>query len=155
MIELTREPIDYAALTEAVRSDQSGAVVLFLGTVREMTQGRQTLSLDYDGYPAMAEAKMQELLDRARADFPIIKAGIIHRLGHLELGEISVAVAVSCAHRDQAFEAGRFLIDELKVTVPIWKKEHWSDGTTEWVHPGVDPVPAADATQEQQQQQQQ
>lgn len=137
MIRLTHEPIDYAALTEAVRSPQAGAVVLFLGTVREMTAGRRTVALDYEAYPAMAEATMQQLLDDARARWPIERAGIVHRLGHLDLGEISVAVAVSCPHRRQAFEAGQFLIDQLKVVVPIWKKENWSDGTTEWVHPGV------------------
>jgi molybdopterin synthase catalytic subunit len=140
MIRLTNDPIDYAALTESVRSPQSGAVVLFLGTVREMTGGRQTIALDYECYPAMAEAKMRELLDEARRRWPIDKAAIEHRLGHLELGEISIALAVSCPHRGQAFEAGKWLIDELKVQVPIWKKENWSDGSTEWVHPGVPPA---------------
>lgn len=138
MIELTRETIDYTALTESVRSDQSGAVVLFLGTVREMTQGRQTVALDYDAFPEMAEAKMSELIETAQSKWPIDKVGIIHRLGHLQLGDISVALAVSCPHRKQAFEAGQFLIDELKVIVPIWKKENWADGTTEWVHPGME-----------------
>jgi molybdopterin synthase catalytic subunit len=138
MIQLTHEPIDYAALTESVRSTQSGAVVLFLGTVRELTHGRRTLALDYEGYPSMAEAKMSELIEEARSRWPVDKAAIVHRLGRLELGDISVAVAVSCPHRQQAFEAGKFLIDELKVRVPIWKKENWSDGTTEWVHPGTD-----------------
>lgn len=138
MIELTREAIDYTALTESVRSDQSGAVVLFLGTVREMTEGRQTVALDYDAFPEMAEAKMAELIETAKTKWPIDKVGIIHRLGHLELGDISVALAVSCPHRKQAFEAGQFLIDELKVVVPIWKKENWADGTTEWVHPGME-----------------
>lgn len=136
MIELTRTPIDYHALTEAVRSNQSGAVVLFLGTVREMTEGRQTIALDYEAFSEMAEAKMQELIDAAKRKWPIDKVGIIHRLGHLELGDISVALAVSCPHRQQAFEAGKFLIDELKILVPIWKKENWADGSTEWVHPG-------------------
>lgn len=137
IIELTREPIDYAGLTERVRSDQAGAVVLFLGTVREMTAGRQTVALDYEGYPEMAEKTMAELDREAREKWPIINSGIIHRLGHLELGEISIAVAVSTPHRGQSFEAGEFLINQLKVKVPIWKKENWSDGTTEWVHPGA------------------
>jgi molybdopterin synthase catalytic subunit len=114
MIELTHEPIDYAALTESVRSPRSGAVVLFLGTVREMTEGRRTVALDYDAYPEMAQAKMAELEAEARDRWPIDGVAISHRLGHLELGEISVAVAVSCPHRRQAFEAGRFLIDRLK-----------------------------------------
>jgi molybdopterin synthase catalytic subunit len=135
MHRLTREPIDYTALTESVRSDQAGAVVLFLGTVREMTADRRTVALDYDAYPEMAIAKLAELESEARRRWPVVEVGIVHRLGHLDLGEISVAVAVSSPHRQDAFEAGRFLIDTLKVTVPIWKKENWSDGTTEWVHP--------------------
>src|SRR5690606_29903619 len=111
---------------------------LFLGTVREMTGGRRTIALDYEGYPEMAEAKLCELEAQARERWPCENVAIAHRLGRLELGDISVAVAVSCPHRAQAFEAGRFLIDQLKVTVPIWKKENWSDGSTEWVHPGVE-----------------
>ncbi|MBM84124.1 MAG: molybdopterin converting factor [Planctomycetaceae bacterium] len=138
MIQLTHDTIDYARLTEDVRSDQAGAVVLFLGTVREMTEGRQTVALDYDAYPEMAEAKMSELETETREQWPLENVGIVHRLGHLELGEISVAVAVSSPHRQQAFEAGKYLIDELKVRVPVWKKENWSDGSTEWVHPGVE-----------------
>ena len=138
MIQLTHEPIDFAALTESVRSTQAGAVVLFLGTVREMTHGRQTVALDYDGYPEMAQAKLKELEAEARTRWPVIEAVIVHRLGHLELGDVSVAVAVSCPHRHQAFDAGRFLIDRLKEVVPIWKKENWIDGSTEWVHPGTD-----------------
>lgn len=135
MIALTPDPIDYAASVERVRSHQAGAVVLFLGTVREMTAGRQTTALDYDAYPEMALKKMQELEDEARRRWPVIEVEILHRLGHLELGDISVSIALSCPHRTDAFEAGRFLIDEFKVIVPIWKKENWSDGTTEWVHP--------------------
>ena len=142
MIQLTTDPIDYHALTERVRSNQAGAVVLFLGTVREMTEGRQTLALDYEAYPGMAEVKLAELEAEARQKWPIIEAALVHRMGRLELGEISVAVAVSAPHRHQAFEAGRYLIDRLKEVVPIWKKENWSDGSTEWVHPGT---PARDS----------
>ncbi len=137
MIILTSAPIDFAALTESVRTPASGAVVLFLGTVRELTNGRRTVALDYDAYPEMAERKMQELETQARGQWPIDQVGMVHRLGRLELGEVSVAVAVSCPHRHQAFDAARFLIDELKAWVPIWKKENWDDGTTEWVHPGL------------------
>jgi len=135
MIRLTHDAIDYTALTESVRSDLSGAVVLFLGTVREMTDGRKTVALDYEAYPAMAQTKMAELEADARNKWPVDNVGIVHRLGHLEVGDVSVAVAISCPHRQQAFEAGKFLIDQLKLTVPIWKKENFSDGTTEWVHP--------------------
>lgn len=138
MILLTHDPIDYHALTESVRSNQSGAVVLFLGTVRELTKGRRTVALDYEGYPEMAKVKMEQLEAAARSRWPVDQVAIAHRLGHLELGDISVAVAVSCPHRNEAFEAGRYLIDELKVQVPIWKQENWDDGTKEWVHPGED-----------------
>jgi molybdopterin synthase catalytic subunit len=138
MIHLTNDPIDYTALTEAVRSHAAGAVVLFLGTVREMTDGRQTVALDYEAFPQMAEAKLAELLAEAREKWPVVQAAIAHRLGRLELGDVSVAVAVSTPHRQQAFEAGKHLIDRLKEVVPIWKKENWADGTTEWVHPGAE-----------------
>ena len=138
MIILTHEPIEFTAATESVRAHQAGAVVLFLGTVREMTQGRQTIALDYEAYPDMARAKLAEVEQEARARWPVIEAAIHHRLGHLELGDISVAVAVSTPHRGDAFAAGQYMIDRLKVVVPIWKKENWSDGQTEWVHPGAE-----------------
>lgn len=141
MIHLTREPIDSNMLLEEVSSTQAGAVVLFLGTVREWTHGEQTLALDYEGYPEMAVAKMAELESQARERWPLTGCAIIHRLGHLELGEASVAVAVSSPHRKQAFEAGEWIIDTLKQVVPIWKKENWADGSTAWVHPGMDEVP--------------
>jgi molybdopterin synthase catalytic subunit len=137
MIQLTHETIDFSALTESVRSNAAGAVVLFLGTVREMTNGRPTIALDYEAFPEMANAKFDELIAEARAKWPIVNAAIVHRLGRLKLGDVSVAVAVSTPHRQQAFEAGKYLIDRLKEVVPIWKKENWADGTTEWVHPGV------------------
>ncbi|MBI1348349.1 molybdenum cofactor biosynthesis protein MoaE [bacterium] len=134
MIQLTHEPIDYQASVERVRSHSAGAVLLFLGTVREMTQGRQTLALDYDAYPEMAKVQMQKLEAIARERWPIIELEIVHRLGHLELGDISISIAFSSPHRREAFEAGQFLIDEFKKVVPIWKQENWSDGTKEWVH---------------------
>jgi molybdopterin synthase catalytic subunit len=136
MIELTTSPIDGAALTESVRRADCGAVVSFLGTVRDLTEGRETVALDYEAYPDMAEKKMAEIERETRKRWPIGEIGMIHRLGHLEVGEVSVAVAVSCPHRAQAFEACRFAIDRLKEIVPIWKKENWADGQTEWVHPG-------------------
>jgi molybdopterin synthase catalytic subunit len=135
-IDLTREVIDFADLTEWARSNQAGAVVLFLGTVREMTGDRRTVALDYEAYPEMARAKMQQIANQASARWPIIRAAIAHRFGHLGLGDVSVAVAVSTPHRNDAFEAGRFLIDTLKEVVPIWKQENWADGSKEWVEPG-------------------
>ncbi len=136
MIEITPDPIDHAAVTDRVRSNLAGAVCSFLGTVREMTAGRRTASLDYEAYPEMALKTMTDLEAQARARWPVIEMALVHRVGRLELGEISVVVAVSCPHRDQAFEACRWLIDTLKEVVPIWKKEIWADGTEEWVHPG-------------------
>jgi len=136
-ISITDQPIDYAVLTEQVRSHECGAVVLFMGTVREMTAGKQTVALDYEVYPEMADQMLQQLIDEARDQWDVHGIAIEHRVGHLMLGEISVAISVSSAHRKEAFEAGRFLIDRLKEIVPIWKKENWSDGTTEWEHPGI------------------
>jgi molybdopterin synthase catalytic subunit len=135
MIKLQTEPLDYFALTELVRRPDCGAVVTFLGTVRDLTGGRVTVALDYEAYPAMAEKKMAEIEADTRRRWPVGDIALVHRLGHLDVGEISVAVAVSCPHRSEAFEACRHAIDRLKELVPIWKKENWADGTTEWVHP--------------------
>jgi molybdopterin synthase catalytic subunit len=137
MIEITEAPIDHAALTERVRSNQAGAVCTFLGTVREMTGDRQTVFLEYEAYPEMALKKLGELEDQARARWPILDVALVHRVGRLDLGEVSVVVAVSCPHRNDAFEACRWLIDTLKEVVPIWKRESWADGSEEWVHPGM------------------
>jgi molybdopterin synthase catalytic subunit len=145
MILLVDEPIDTTAILERVRSPQAGAVVLFLGTVREVTHGRETASLDYECYPEMAQRKLAELEETARRRWPLVECALVHRLGHMELGETSVAVAVSSAHRQAAFEAGQWLIDTLKQVVPIWKKENWADGTSEWVRPGeTNGTPTAD-----------
>ena len=139
MIEITQSPIDHAAVTDSVRSDQAGAVCSFLGTVREMTGDRRTVALDYQAYPAMALKTMADLEREARSRWPVLGLALIHRVGHLELGEISVVVAVSCPHRHQSFDACRWLIDALKESVPIWKKEVGADGSEEWVHPAGDP----------------
>ncbi|MCA9055530.1 MAG: molybdenum cofactor biosynthesis protein MoaE [Planctomycetaceae bacterium] len=142
LIELTDGPIDCSQVLSSVQTTQAGAVVLFLGTVREFTQGRQTTHLHYDAYRPMAETKLAELANEASQRWPILNAAIVHRLGHMDLGDVSVAVAVSSPHRPDAFEAGRYLIDRLKEVVPIWKQEHWSDGAVEWVHPAPDTPPS-------------
>jgi molybdopterin synthase catalytic subunit len=139
MIEITEKPIDHASVTDRVRSDRAGAVCSFLGTVRELTGDRQTASLDYEAYPEMALKQMAELESQARTRWPIVDLAMVHRVGHLELGEVAVVVAVSTPHRAEAFEACRWLIDTLKEVVPIWKKETWADGAEEWVHPGQAP----------------
>lgn len=133
MTRLSPEPIDAAALTESVRRPGCGAVVTFLGTVRDLTGETETTAIDYDAYPAMAEKKMAEIEAEARSRWPVGELMMVHRLGHLAIGEISVAVAVSCPHRHQAFDACRFVIDRLKEIVPIWKREHSPDGRAEWV----------------------
>jgi molybdopterin synthase catalytic subunit len=135
MVRLTPDSIDYHALTEAVRRRDCGAVVTFLGTVRDLTDGKMTVALDYEAYSAMAEKKMAEIERQTRERWPVGEILMVHRTGHLGVGEVSVAVAVSCPHRAEAFEACRHAIDRLKELVPIWKQENWADGTTEWVHP--------------------
>ena len=141
MIEITTQPIDTESLIAKVGSPKAGAVVLFLGTTRESTDGRQTASLDYECYPEMARKKLAQLEAEARARWPLAACAIVHRIGRLEIGEASVAVAVSTPHRGAAFEAGQWLIDTLKQVVPIWKKENWTDGDSQWVHPGLEPSP--------------
>jgi molybdopterin synthase catalytic subunit len=141
MIEITEAPIDPTVVLHQVASKQAGAVVLFLGTTRQFTDGRQTESLQYECYPAMAEKKMAELVEQANARWHLVGCAIIHRVGQVPLGETSVAIAVSSAHRQAAFEAGQWLIDALKQVVPIWKQETWADGTSQWVHPGWETTP--------------
>ncbi len=138
MIRLAHEPIDYFALTESVRRPDCGAVVTFLGTVRDLSGEKVTVALDYEAYGPMAERKMAEIEADTRSRWPVGEIALIHRLGHLEVGEISVAVSVSCPHRSQAFDACRHAIDRLKELVPIWKKENWADGRTQWVHPSAE-----------------
>lgn len=138
MIQLTQDTIDPQALLNAAASPDAGAVVLFLGTVRQWTENRQTAALHYECYPAMAEQQLAELEAQARDRWPLLGCAMVHRLGHLEVGQISIAIAVSSAHRQAAFEAGQWLIDRIKQVVPIWKQEHWADGSSQWVHPGLD-----------------
>jgi molybdopterin synthase catalytic subunit len=137
MVQLTRDVIDYSALTDQVRRAGCGAVATFLGTVRDLTGERVTVALDYEAYPGMAEKIMADIERETRDRWPVGDMAMVHRLGHLDIGEISVAVAVSCPHRAQAFEACRHAVDRLKELVPIWKKENWADGSTQWVHPGA------------------
>lgn len=143
MIELTQKTIDAAAVIQSVQDRSAGAVVLFLGTVREVTAceetgQRVTASLEYECYAEMAEKKLACLEADARKQWPLLQCAIVHRLGMLPVGETSIAIAVSSAHRRVAFEAGQWLIDRIKEVVPIWKKENYADGTSDWVHPGAD-----------------
>ena len=115
-------------LSAGVLSAQDGAAVVFEGIVRDNTRGRRTLYLDYEAYESMALKQMETLCERARSNFPIRAVTLVHRLGRLKIGEISVLIVVASAHRGPAFEACRWIIDTLKKTVPIWKKEHFEDG---------------------------
>lgn len=137
MFALTHDPIDHHALTESVRRDGCGAVVLFLGTVRDLTGEQVTVFLDYEAYPPMAEKKLAEIEAEVRRRWPVGEIAMVHRLGRLGVGEVSVAVAVSTPHRADAFDACRYAIDTLKELVPIWKKENSPDGSSTWVEGGT------------------
>ncbi len=128
IVALVTEPIDAPSVVAAIKQGEDGAVVVFDGIVRNNTRGRRTLFLVYEAYQEMALLQMQGLADEAIAGHGVRQVAIIHRLGHLEVGETSVLIAVASTHRAQAFEACRWLIDTLKKTVPIWKKEHFEDG---------------------------
>ncbi len=125
---LTRETIPAEALVAAAKQGSDGAVVVFDGIVRDNTRGRRTLYLDYEAYEAMAEKQMAELVAEAVARFGVRGVTLVHRLGRLDIGETSVLIVVASAHRGAAFEACRWVIDTLKKTVPIWKKETFVDG---------------------------
>jgi molybdopterin synthase catalytic subunit len=139
MVQLTRAAIDSGAVIAAVRSPHCGAVVLFLGTVRDLTGDRATAFLDYEAYPPMAEKKCAEIEAEIRHRWPVENIALVHRLGRLEVGDVSVAIAVSAPHRLEAFQACQYAIDALKELVPIWKKEHAPDGSGEWVHQSAKP----------------
>lgn len=136
---LTREPIDAEGIVAAAKQGEDGAVVVFDGIVRNNTRGRQTLFLDYEAYEEMAAKQMRELASDARARFAVRHVTMVHRLGRLQVGETSVLIVVAAAHRGPAFEACRWLIDTLKKTVPIWKRENFADGAV-WA--AGEPFPA-------------
>jgi molybdopterin synthase catalytic subunit len=127
-IALTREPIDAETIVAEAKHGEDGAVVVFDGIVRNNTRGRRTLYLDYEAYEEMALKQMEELAAEARRQFGVRQVSMIHRLGRLMVGETSVLIVVASAHRAHAFDACRWLIDALKKTVPIWKKETFADG---------------------------
>jgi len=127
-IEIVWEKIDSHAVVETIKRPEDGAVAVFEGIVRNHSRNRRTLYLDYEAYEPMALKKLEGLADQARAQFAVREVAIMHRLGRLEIGETSVLIVVASAHRGAAFDACRWLIDTLKKTVPIWKKEHFEDG---------------------------
>ena len=128
LVRLVRERIVPHDIVPAMERAEDGAIVIFDGVVRNHSRNRKTLYLEYEAYEAMALSKLQELVAEAVRRFAIRNVALVHRLGHLEIGESSVLIAVFSAHRAPAFEACRWLIDTLKRTVPIWKKEYFEDG---------------------------
>ena len=128
MVELVRERIDADAIVRAAKAGSDGAVGVFDGIVRDNTRGRATLHLDYEAYEEMALKQMRALREETKAVFGVSEVAIVHRLGRLVVGETSVLIAVSSAHRAAAFDACRHVIDTLKKTVPIWKREQFADG---------------------------
>lgn len=134
-IEITREPLDRPALDAIVQSvwhAGAGGIVTFEGTVRDHARGKRVRYLEYDAYPEMAQAELARIASEVERRWGTDRIALVHRIGRLEIGEVSVVVAVACPHRAEAFEACRYAIDTLKSTVPIWKKEVAEDGE-EWV----------------------
>ncbi|HEV7512496.1 MAG TPA: molybdenum cofactor biosynthesis protein MoaE [Candidatus Acidoferrum sp.] len=140
--KLVLEPIDPLALAAYVRGNGDGAMVIFDGFVRDHSKNRRTLYLKYEAYEPMALAKIQEIAAHLHNQFPIHRVAMVHRLGRLEIGETSVYIAVSAAHRAAAFDACRYAIDTLKCTVPIWKKEYFEDGSV-WADGELPSAPSA------------
>ena len=143
MVHLTRGAIDVAALHSVSAAD--GALCVFVGVVRNQNAGRPVLSLEYEAYEEMALPLMEEIAAAVRRRWPVTDVRMVHRLGHLEIGDASVAVAVASPHRDEAFAACRYAIDTLKASVPIWKKERYADGAVWLEGPGAPAGPVTTA----------
>src|SRR5271157_3780498 len=130
---MTASVIDPSKVLRSVQDRSAGGTVMFVGTIRNQNEGKPVTGLRYDVYRTMAEKKMQEIESKVRSKWPVKKMTMVHRYGSLKVGEVSVAVAVSCEHRAQAFEACRFAIDAIKRTVPLWKKEMSKGRKEKWV----------------------
>lgn len=133
---IVRHPLDVARVSASVSSDSNGAVALFLGTVRSTNDGRPVTGIEYSAYDEMAEKEMTTILDEAAEKFGVTDLRIEHRVGVLDIGEASIAVAVAHPHRTAALDALRYIVEETKARAPIWKLEHYADGTREWVNAG-------------------
>ena len=134
-IAIVEQPIDTSAVLAEVAGPGNGASVLFVGTVRDVNDGRDVSGMEYSAYREMAERELSAIASEATLAFETHDVVIVHRVGSLEIGEASVAIAVAHAHRGAAFDATRYVIEELKRRVPIWKREHYLDGTREWLDP--------------------
>ncbi|MBI3110937.1 MAG: molybdenum cofactor biosynthesis protein MoaE [Ignavibacteriales bacterium] len=132
MISLTNEPLEIQRVIASVDAPGAGGIDVFIGTTRDVSRARSVLWLEYEAYEPMASTMMERLAQVAHERWAVLNISIAHRLGRVNVGEASVVIAVSSAHREEAFAACRFLIDELKKVVPIWKREFFADGTVEW-----------------------
>jgi len=132
---IVNDPIDIGSLTREAESDSCGATAVFLGTVRSTNEGRNVDGIEYSAYEAMAARELADIAMEATKRFPQLDVAIEHRLGELALEDASVGIAVAHPHRGDAYDASRWVIEELKRRVPIWKREHYADGTREWVNP--------------------
>jgi molybdopterin synthase catalytic subunit len=134
-VSITTAPIDPAALVAEVADVRMGATSLFLGTVRDVNDGRAVSGMDYSAYESMAHRELSTIVGEAMNRFEVERVVVEHRIGALGLGDISVAIAVAHEHRAPSIDAMRYIIEELKARVPIWKREHYVDGTREWIDP--------------------
>ncbi len=139
-IRIQESPLDVEEVSDYLRVEEAGGVDVFFGTTRRWTDGRETVLLEYECYESMAVSEMARLLREADDRWRLSRACLLHRTGEVPLREISVIVGVSTPHRDAAFAACRYLIDALKKRVPIWKRERFADGSTEWVEGQLPPV---------------
>ena len=134
MFTISPHPIDPAVLQKRLGDARAGACVTFEGWVRDHNEGRAVRALDYEAYGPLAEKEGERILAEARAKFPLMAAVGVHRVGALRLGDLAVWVGVSAGHRGAAFDACRYIIDEAKARLPIWKREHYADGATDWIN---------------------
>jgi molybdopterin synthase catalytic subunit len=140
---ISTEPIDPGARQRALRDPRAGACVTFEGWVRDLNEGEAVQSLEYEAYAPLAEKEGERILAEAREKFAIETAAGVHRIGHLQLGEVAIWVGVIARHRGAAFDACRYIIDEAKARLPVWKKEHYAAGTTAWINCATRGVHAA------------
>lgn len=140
LFRVTAEPLSMELITSLVIRPNNGAVLTFIGTVRELTYGRKTLYLEYEAYVEMAEKSLRQIGDEIAAKWPNTITAIHHRIGQLAISDIAVVIAVSTPHRADAYEANRYAIERIKQVVPIWKKEHWEDGSS-WIGDQLERTP--------------
>jgi len=134
MFTISSDPIDVIALRESLGNPGAGAIVVFEGCVRNQNEGKSVEALEYEAFVELAEKEGQRILNEAQSKYELLDVRAAHRVGHLAIGDTAVWVGTVSAHRGEAFSACRYVIDELKQCLPIWKKEHYTDGGTQWVN---------------------